>query len=180
MLSRAQKEQQVGELRERFGKATSIFLADYRGLTVKASEELRGALYSDPENPCEYQVVKNSLLKLATTDTDLAPLEKHLVGPTAVALSYGDPVSLAKALVAFGKEHEVFEIKAGYLDGQALEPADVAKLATLPNLQELRGKLVGLLQAPATKLVRLLNEPGGQLARLVGARRSSLEESGGE
>ena len=88
--------------------------------------------------------------------------------------------SLAKALVAFGKEHEVFEIKGGYLDGQALEPADVAKLATLPNLQELRGKLVGLIQAPATKLVRLLNEPGGQLARLVGARRSSLEESGGE
>lgn len=178
MLSRAQKEHQVDELRERFGRATSVFLADYRGLTVGDAEELRGSLCADPENPCEYRVVKNSLLRIAATDSDLASLEKHFAGPTAVAFSYGDPVALAKALVAFGKEHEVFEIKAGYLDGQSLEPADVAKLATLPNLQELRGKLVGLLQAPATKLVRLLSEPGGQLARVVEARGASLGEPG--
>ena len=68
----------------------------------------------------------------------------------------------------------------GYLDGKALDPSEISKLATLPNLKEIRGTLVGLLVAPATKLVRLLNEPGAQLARLVEARRSSLEESGDE
>lgn len=181
MLSRAQKEQQVEELRERFERATSVFLADYRGLTVKEAEELRNAIHEDSENPCEYRVIKNSMLRLAARETDLRVLEEHFLGPTAVAFSYGDPAALAKTLVGFAKDRDVFEIKGGFLDGKSLDAQEVAKLAMLPNLQELRGQLVGLIQAPATKLVRLLNEPGGQLARLVGARRSQLEaEASGE
>ena len=92
----------------------------------------------------------------------------------------GNAAALAKTLVEFQKKHDVFELKGGYLDGEALDTGEIARLATLPNLHELRGLLVGLLVAPATKLVRLLNEPGAQLARLVEARRSALEESGGE
>ena len=95
-------------------------------------------------------------------------------------MSYGDPVALAKVLVDFQKKHEDFELKGGFLDGKALDTGEIARLATLPNLQEIRGTLVGLLVAPATKLVRLLNEPGAQLARIVEARRAALEESGAE
>ena len=103
-------------------------------------------------------------------------IEEHFHGPTAVAISYGDPVGLAKVLVDYAEDHDAFEIKGGELDGKVLDPGEVAHLATLPNLQELRGKLVGLLQAPATKMVRLLNEPAGQLARLMAARKDALEE----
>jgi large subunit ribosomal protein L10 len=179
VLSRAQKEDQVADLRQRFGRASSVILADYRGLSVVATEELRGALREDPESEHEYHVFKNSVLKHALKDSELDVLSEHLTGPTACAVSYGDPVALAKVLIDFQKKHEIFELKGGYLDGKALDTREIATLATLPNLQELRGMLVGLLVAPATKLVRLLNEPAGQLARLVEARRSALEESGG-
>ncbi len=180
MLSRAEKKDQVAELRQQFGRASSVFLADYRGLTVLEAEELRGILREDPEGDNEYHVIKNSVLKHALMDSDLEHLSELLKGPTACAMSFGEPVALAKALVEFQKKHDVFELKGGYLDGKALDTGEIARLATLPNLQELRGILVGLLVAPATKLVRLLNEPGAQLARLVEARRASLEESGGE
>ena len=103
-------------------------------------------------------------------------LRDQCVGPAAIAIAYGDPVSMAKVLVQYAKKHEVFEIKGAMLDGQALGKEEVAQLATLPSLQQLRGQLAGLLLAPATKLVRLLKEPAGQLARLAAARRDSLEE----
>lgn len=180
MLTRAQKQDQVADLRERFGRASSVILVDYRGLSVLACEELRSQLRQDPEAQNDYQVIKNSVLKHAVKDSEFEVLEEHFKGPTACAMSYGDPVALAKVLVEFQKKNEAFELKGGYLDGKALDPSEISKLATLPNLQEIRGTLVGLLVAPATKLVRLLNEPGAQLARLVEARRTSLEESGGE
>jgi large subunit ribosomal protein L10 len=95
-----------------------------------------------------------------------------------VAIAYGDPVRLAKILVDYAKQNEIFQIRGGMLDGRALDKADIATLATLPSLDELRGKLVGLLQAPAANLARILAAPGAQLARLVEARRKQLEESG--
>jgi large subunit ribosomal protein L10 len=85
-------------------------------------------------------------------------------------------VGLAKVLVEYAGDHDAFEIKGAELDGQALGPDQVAHLATLPSLQELRGTLAGLLLAPASKIARLLKEPGGQLARLVAARKDKLEE----
>lgn len=176
MLTRTQKQEQVAELREKFGRATSIFVADYRGVTVQQINELRSKLREGGDD-YEYRVSKNSLLKRAVEGTDVAVLSEHFEGPTAIAISYGDPVTLAKVLVDYEKEKEPFELKGGFLDGKALGSGEIATLATLPNLEQLRGKLVGLLQAPATKLVRLLNEPGAQLARLVEARRSSLEGS---
>ncbi|MEE3328477.1 MAG: 50S ribosomal protein L10 [Myxococcota bacterium] len=176
MLTREQKADAVSELNEKFSRATSVFVADYRGLSVEEIRELRGKLRSESAEDFEYRVAKNSLLRLAAEGQDAEVLRPHFNGPTAVALAYGDPVSLAKILVKFAKENEVFEIKGGVLDGKALDQGEVAHLATLPNLLELRGMLVGLLQAPAVKLARLLNEPGGQLARLVAARKDALEE----
>ncbi len=179
MLTRAQKEDHVAELKEKLGRATSVFVADYRGVSVEDINQLRSKLRSEGEGEFEYKVTKNTLLRLAVADTDAAELSDRFNGPTSVAFSYGDPVSLAKLLVDYSKEHDVFELKGGYLDGRAIDAGDVATLATLPSLDGIRSMLVGLVQAPATKLVRLLAEPGGQLARLVEARRGALEESGG-
>lgn len=176
MLTRDQKKEAVAELSDKFSRATSVFVADYRGLAVEEVRELRSRLRAETDCESEYQVAKNSLLKLASEGSEAEVLKEHFVGPTAIAISYGDPVSTAKVLVKYAKEHEVFEIKGGVLDGKALDQSEVAKLATLPTLNELRGKLAGLLQAPAGKLARLLKEPGGQLARLVAARKDSLEE----
>ncbi len=172
--TREDKKAYVAELSDKFGRATSVFVADYKGLSVVDVEKLRAALRESED--CEYQVARNTLLRRAAEGNNASLLEEHFSGPTAVALSYGDPVGLAKVLVEYAEEHDDFEIKGAELDGKALGPGEVAHLATLPNLLELRGKLVGLLQAPATKLVRLLNEPGGQLARLMAARKDSLEE----
>jgi large subunit ribosomal protein L10 len=176
VLTREQKTDAVAELKDKFGRATSVFVADYRGLSVEEVRELRGQLRSESESEFEYRVAKNSLLSLAVEGHEAEVLKEHFTGPTAVALSYGDPAGLAKILVKYAKDHEVFEIKGGVLDGKSLDKGDVRHLASLPNLLELRGKLVGLLQAPAVKLARLLNEPGGQLARLVVARKDALGE----
>ncbi len=178
MLTRAQKEDQVSVLREKLNRASSVFVADYRGLTVDETNELRSELRGEEPSESEYKVTKNSVLRLAVADSDLSPLSEYFSGPTAIAIAYGDPARVAKVLVECEEKNEAFEIKGGYLDGQSIGVEGVAKLATLPSLLELRGKLVGLIQAPATKLVRLLNEPGGQIARLVDARAKSLEEGG--
>jgi large subunit ribosomal protein L10 len=178
MLTRAQKEEQVADLRERFGRATSVVVAEYRGLSVQASERLRKQLRAEGPGQYEYRVTKNSLLRRAAEGSDVAVVIDHFKGPTAVAIAYGDPVRLAKILVDYAKQNEIFQIRGGMLDGRALARADIATLATLPSLDELRGQLVGLLQAPAAKLARLMAAPGAQLARLMEARRKQLEEAG--
>ena len=179
MLTRSQKEEQIVQLRDKFGRATSLFVADYRGLTVGAANDLRFRLRGDATGgEVEYQVVKNSVLRRATAETDWDALRDCFNGPTAIAISYGDPAALAKILVDYAKQNEVFELKGAFLDGRSLDDSEIKTLATLPSLDELRGTLIGLLLAPATKIVRLLNEPGSQLARLVEARRKVLEEAG--
>jgi large subunit ribosomal protein L10 len=177
MLTRAQKEEQVEVLREKLGKATSVIVADYRGIDVQSINSLRGKIRSGEEG-YEYQVAKNSLLRRAAEGGPAAGIAEQFQGPTAIALSYGDPIGLAKILVDFAKEHEVFELRGGVLDGRAIDSAELAELATLPSLDELRGKLVGLVQAPAQKLAQLVLAPASQLARLMDARRAQIEESG--
>jgi large subunit ribosomal protein L10 len=115
-------------------------------------------------------VVKNTLLERAAADTPAAALVDELRGPTVLAISFGDPVGLARLLVGFAKDVEVFKLKAGVLAGRKLDRSEIAELATLPPLDQLRARLVGLLQAPATKLARLVSEPGAQIARVLAAR----------
>ena len=179
MLTREQKVEQAAVFRDKLGRATCVFVADYRGITVSEANQLRSVLRSDEAGgEVEYQVVKNSILRRAVVDSPVDALADTFSGPTAIAISYGDPAALAKVLVGYAKEVPVFELKGAFLDGRSLDDSEIATLATLPSLNDLRSKLVGLLQAPATKLVRVLKEPGGQLARLVEARRNTMEESG--
>lgn len=170
MLTRAQKEEQVTVLREKFDRATCVYVADYRGVDVQSVNQLRSRIHTEGEGNYEYRVTKNAVLRRAAAETSIEPLVDSFEGPSAIAISYTDPVGLAKILVDFAKDNEVFELRAGVLDGRAIEPAEIGTLATLPSLDELRGKLVGLLLAPATKLVRLISEPGGQIARVLAAR----------
>jgi large subunit ribosomal protein L10 len=170
VLTREQKEHQVAELTEKFGRATCVYLADYRGIDVKAANQLRGRIRGEGQGEFEYRVAKNTVLRRASVDTTAAGIAECFSGPTAVAISFGDPVSLARILVDFAKDHEAFELKGGLLEGQPIDEAQIAALATLPSLEVLRARIVGLVQAPATKLARLLSEPGAQLARALAAR----------
>ena len=177
MLTRTQKEEQVVELNEKFSRAKSVYVADYRGLDVAAADNLRQRIRKGGAGDFEYRVAKNSVLRRASADLDVAGLANHFEGPTAVAISFSDPVGLAKILSDFAKDHEVFELKGGVVDGEVIDTAQIAALAKLPSMDALRGMIIGLLLAPATKLVRLIAEPGAQLARLVEARRAQQEES---
>lgn len=178
MLTRQQKEDQIAELHDKFERATSIFVADYSGLSVTQLEALRGGLRKAEGSDCEFRITKNSVLRLACEGGPAEGLKEHFVGTTSIAISFGEPVALAKTLVDYAKENDAFEIRSGMLDGQILELKEILNLATLPSLDELRGKIVGLLQAPAGKLARLLNEPATQIARVVAARKTALDAGG--
>ncbi len=177
MLTFSQKQEAVVALKEKFDRANSVIAVDYRGLDVPAVNDLRGKLRDGGDY--EYAVVKNSILRRAAEGGEIEGLTPHFVGPTAIALSYGDPVGLAKALVDFAKDNEAIELKGGVLDGKTIDTGEIATLATLPSLDQLRGKIIGLLTAPATKIAMVLKAPAGQLARLADARRGQLEEGGG-
>lgn len=177
MLTRQQKEEQVAELKEKFERATSVFVADYKGLGVAQMETLRGDLRKSEASESEFRVAKNSVLRLASSGGPAEGLQEHFSGTTSIAISFGDPVALAKTLVDYAKGNEAFELRSALVDGEVLDDAGIKHLSTLPSLDELRGKIVGLLQAPAGKLARLLNEPGGQLARVMAAKGS---EEGGD
>jgi large subunit ribosomal protein L10 len=175
VLTRGQKQEQVAELIEKFDRATCIYVADYRGVDVESVNGLRRRIRSEGDGACEYRVAKNNVLLRAAEGSSAKSLRECIDGPTAVAIGYGDPASLAKILVDFSKEHEVFSLRAGVVEGRAVDSGEIGVLATLPSLDELRGTLAGLLLAPATKLVRLFSEPGRQIARVLNARGAQQE-----
>jgi large subunit ribosomal protein L10 len=178
VLTRAQKTEQVGELKEKFARATSVYVADFRGLDVQSMNTLRRRIRSEGRGAYEYRVAKNTILRRAADGSQVAQIASHFEGPTVIAISYGDPVGLAKILTEFAKGNEKLQLRGGMLEGRAVDVAAIGVLATLPSLDALRGKIIGLILAPATQLARLVAEPGAQLARLVEARRSALESGG--
>ena len=180
MLTIAQKKEAVEELREKFTRAKGIFVADYSGLDVGAVNQLRRNLRAEGEGDYEYRVHKNTLMRRAAEGSEVESIVEYFVGPTALAISYGEPAGLAKALVNYAKAHEAFELRGGLLDGRAIDTSEVETLATLPSLDQIRAKLVGLIQAPAQKIAMVLCAPAGQLARVVEARRAAMKESGDE
>jgi len=178
VLTRTQKEEQVAELKEMFSRATSVYVADYRGIDVESVNVLRRRVREEGGGDYQYRVTKNAVLRRAAEGSDVAGITEHFEGPTAVALSYGEPVGLAKILQEFSKEHESFELKGGLVDGVPIGRSEIATLATLPSLDALRGTIIGLILAPASKLARLLNEPAAQLARLLDAHAKQDEAAG--
>jgi large subunit ribosomal protein L10 len=163
----AENTESVAELKERFAGVQTAVLTEYRGLTVRQLSDLRKQLKGAS---AEYKVVKNRLARIAIKDSALDGLGKHLTGPTGVAYTRHDPVSVAKALQAFVKNNPALTIKVGVVEGKVLEAAALKSLADLPSKEALRAQLVGALQGPLSQLVTLLTAVQGQLVRVIEAR----------
>ena len=175
MLTREQKAQEVELLREKVAGANAILLVDYRGLTVPDANDLRARLRAAGEGQIEYRVTKNTLLLRALDGTPAAGLAKYCKGPTALALAYDEPAGLAKALVDYSKDNELFEIKAGFVEGDVVGLDQILALAALPSKLELRGMLAGTLQAPMRNLAGTLHALLGHLRNALDARQQQLE-----
>ena len=164
-MDRSQKADAVAQLSEVFAQSGVVVVTRNLGLTVAESTDLRAKMR---EAGATYQVAKNRLAKIALKDTDYAGIEEYLSGPTALAYSE-DPVAAAKAVVEFAKTNDRLEVVGGSMGSQVLDEAGVRSLASMPSLDELRGKLVGLVNAPATKIAQVVNAPANKLARVFGA-----------
>jgi large subunit ribosomal protein L10 len=172
-MNRTEKQQLIDELHKELESSPHAVLVEFKGLSVPAATEFRKRMRASGSR---YRVVKNSLALRAAKGTPLEGLESKLEGTTGIAYSGEDPVALAKVLVDFAKDHPALAVKAGVVSrSQVLDAAGVKALSTMPGLPELRARLLGLLQAPATQLVRLLGTPGNQLARVMKAHQEKLE-----
>jgi len=170
-LDRLKKEELVNALNGVFDSANLVVVTRPAGLTVAESTELRSRMR---EAGALFKVTKNRLTRLALRGTRFEPLSDLFVGPTAIAYSE-DPIVAAKVAVKFADDNEKLEIIGGGLFDQILDAGEVKNLAKLPSLDELRGKIVGVLNAPATKIAGVLQAPGAQLARVLQARASQDE-----
>ncbi len=170
-MERAQKVEIVASLHEIFANAGLVVVARQQGLTVAEAIELRRKM---GEAGATYRVIKNRLARIALEDTPYSGLSDLFAGPTAIAFS-DDPVAAAKVVVDYAKGNEKLIVLGGGLGEDRLDADRVKALASLPSLDELRGKVVGLLQAPATKVAGVLQAPGGQLARVLGAYAATEE-----
>ena len=170
-MDRAQKEAAVAGLNQTLGEVNLVVVTHQSGLTVHESMALRRKVR---EAGAGFKVTKNRLTRLALEGTKFQALQPLMTGPTALAFSE-DPVAAAKVCVEFAKQNEKLTVIGGALGEQLLDLDGVQALAKLPSLDELRGKLVGLLQAPATKVAGVLQAPAGQLARVISAYGSQDE-----
>src|ERR687894_215349 len=164
-MDRAQKAEQVAELKQTFNEASAVVITRNLGLSVAQSTALRNRMR---DAGARFRVAKNTLALIAVEGTPYAPISDMLTGPTALATS-SDPIAAAKVAVDFAKTTDRFEIVGGAMGDTLLDAAGVKALAELPSLDELRAKIIGLIQAPASKIARTINEPGAMLARVIGA-----------
>lgn len=172
-MNRNEKQQQVDYVVEKFEKAKAIIFANYRGLNVSEITDLRRKL-SEAESTMK--VVKNRLAKRAAKQINLEGFDEFLTGPTAMASSEVDPVMPAKVLVNFAKDHEVLEIKAGYIDGKILDVATIKNLAALPSREELLSRALSSMNAPATNFTMVLAAIPRQLVNVISAIKDTKEQ----
>ena len=170
---RIEEKQQIAEdLRDRLSKSAIIVLTDYKGLDVAAMNDLRRRLRAEG---IEYQVVKNTLLIRAAEDNDIALINDYFKGPSAIALSYDDPIAPAKVLSEFAKENKKLEIKAGVMNGQVLDAKAIKALAKLPSREVLLGQLLSALNAIPTSFVRTIAEVPRSFVSVLSAIRDQKE-----
>lgn len=159
-----EKVETVEEFKTRLDGATTVFVTEYRGLTVQQLSDLRKQLRGVSAS---YKIIKNRLAKLAMTDSDLSRLGPHLKGPTGMVISKEDPVAVAKALHTFARTNQALAIKAGFIEGQVLPPADLKALSELPTKDAIRSQIIGAIQGPLAQLVGLLQAPHRDIAYVL-------------
>ena len=164
-MLRSEKKTFVSELEKIYQDSNSVIITYYHGLTVSQITNLRKALR---ENGASFKIVKNTLSKIAATNVKLTHDPEAFSGPTAIAYSK-DPVAAAKGVVEFAKANDNLKVIGGIVNDKILNVVEVQQLAKLPSLDQLRGKIVGILQAPAGNLARIVQAPAGSLARVIQA-----------
>lgn len=170
---RPEKQNLTKEYLARLNASPFFIVVDYRGLKVTHLTELRKRLR---KAGAEVHVVKNSIFRIAAKEAGVADLNGSLAGQLAVVTGQRDISAAAKIVKSFGAEFDKLKVQFGFLNNQRLEQAEIMVLADLPSIEVLRGKLLGVLNAPATKLAVLLNTPASQLARVLQARAEQLEK----
>lgn len=164
-MLRSQKKDFVAEIETICKESSAVIFTHYHGLTVSQITELRRKLR---DNDANFKVVKNTLFKIAAKNANVEIDESMNKGPIAIAYSK-DPVGAAKGIVEFSKKNDSLKLIAGVVDNAVMDVNAIKTLSKLPSLDELRGKIIGLLQAPASKLASISQAPGGQLARVISA-----------
>jgi large subunit ribosomal protein L10 len=168
-VKRSEKKEFVQELKDEIDNSSTVIVAHYSGLSVDESNQLRLEMRN---NGAKFKVTKNRLTKLALKQTQFSDMAVLFTGPTAIAYSE-DPVSPAKVAVSFEKKFENFKIIGGGYEGEKMDLEKINFLASLPSMDELRGKIIGLVSAPAQKIALIMKEPAGQIARLVSSKSES-------
>lgn len=164
-MLRSEKKAFVSDLEKMYETSNSVIITHYHGLTVSELTKLRRSL---KENGASFRVVKNTLSKIAASNAKVNYDPEMFSGPTAIAYSE-DPVAAAKGVVEFAKANDNLKIIGGIVNDKVLDASSIQQLAKLPSLDQLRGKIVGLLQAPASNLARVVKAPAGALARVTKA-----------
>ncbi len=172
-MKRSDKNSFVQNLKDELKNSNSVIVSHYSGLSVLETDNLRKEMRS---NGAKFKVTKNRLTKIALEETPYASIADLFSGPTAIAYS-DDPVAPAKVSVEFEKKFENFKIIGGSYEGEKIDLEKINFLASLPSLDSIRGKLLGLLNAPAQKIASILQVPGGQLAQVMSSRSKELGKS---
>ena len=170
-MLRAEKARVIDDLSGVFGDTGVVVVTHYKGLSVAEITDLRARMRAAG---AAFRVTKNKLAQRALDGTPFAPIADLFKGPTAIAFSK-DPAAAPKIVSEFAKKNDKLQIVGGGLSGTLLDAASVRALAELPSLDELRGRLIGLLNAPASRLVGVLQAPGGQMARVLAARAEQAQ-----
>jgi large subunit ribosomal protein L10 len=173
-MAKPEKAAAIAELTDRFRKSGAAVLTDYRGLTVAQLTTLRSTI----REHATYAIVKNTLTAIAAKEAGVTAFDGQLSGPSAIAFITGDPVEAAKGLRDFAKANPHLVIRAGVMDGKALTPAEINKLADLESREVLLAKLAGAMNASLSKAVYLFAAPLSQMARVVEALRAKVEAEG--
>ena len=165
-MSTDQKKTYIEEMKKHFSSSDAIMIAHYKGLNVKELDKIRDEMR---KNDILFKITKNKITKIAIKETKCKELEKFFTGPTATALS-ADPIVSAKILAKFSKTNPNLKIIAGFMDGKVVVASEVAKIATLPTLDEARAKIIGILSTPAQNIMSILLAPGSKIAILAHAK----------
>ena len=172
-MKRSKKKDLVASMKDDLKEASSLVVAHYSGLSVSETDTLRKAMR---ENGAKFKVTKNRLTKIALENTEFESISDLFNGPTAIAYS-SDPIAPAKVAVEFGKKYSNFKILGGSFEGKKIGEEKVKFLASLMSLDEIRGKLIGLLVVPAQNIASVLQTSAGQLVRLLDSRSKGLEKT---